>query len=136
MQFLTHLCLSFVLESLGSVPLAFVLPHQRPTDDLAEMQLSSTRWAFLVIQADSCKYSLGSFLPLLGRQEKEETGAWPAGLCGNLALVHTQGLPRLHFPWPPWTSLHSSARLSCQPHCLASVWYVLLKGILFPFQRM
>lgn len=80
--------LSFVLESLGSAPLAFALfvPPEIPTDDLAEERAALFDLTSILGQLSrllSCdKYSLGFFLLLLGRQEKEETGGCSLVLPG------------------------------------------------------
>lgn len=70
-------------------PLAFApLFPSRPTDALAEEEGGIfDLTVILVIQTDSCfvvSAPIGSSSALLGRQEMDETGAWPAGLGGKL----------------------------------------------------
>ena len=74
-----------MLGSLGSVPLAFALffPLERPTGDLTERRAALFDLTGILGQLSRLlshgKYSLGSFLPVLGRQEEEETGG-----CGQV----------------------------------------------------
>lgn len=125
--------------------LFFFFPFQdRPTNDLAERRATLFDLVDILGQLNRLwsfdKYSLGFFLPLLGSQEKAETGGCSltlTGLCENVGLALPCGPPTVStFLWPLRTSSCSLASLCCQPHCLAVVSYVPLKGTTFPFHGM
>lgn len=105
-----------MLESLGSVLLAFALSlfffpsGERPRDDLAERSAALFDLIDILGQLSRLlsfgKYSLGFFLPLLGRQEKEETGDDSLALLGFVETWDWDWLCLEALPLSPPSSGH------------------------------